>query len=201
MAIGERKEYGKWNVFQQSYSRAELTARRARLAKVANSRIRSLEKATSDISGEKLIEGSQFNTVQSYLESQGKKRFSESKKARQFNDFELKRDIVVLENFLSMQSSTVSGFKEVEQKRVQSFMDKGVPEDIATSKDFYDFLNSPDFQQLTQETLDSEDIIDIIERSSDSMSLDKILEIFQKHVQSRESGAKSLYQKFGLKIV
>lgn len=107
----------------------------------------------------------------------------------------------MLEKFLSMQSSTVSGFREVENKRVQSFIDKGVPEDIAMSKDFYDFLNSPDFQQLTQETLDSEDIIDIIERSSDSMSLTKILETFQQHAQSRESGAKSLYQKFGLKIV
>lgn len=200
--VGEVKNYGKAEVFQHSYSRSELSARRRQLAKAANSRILRLERATSNITGETLSDSPWFSTVQSYLDMKGKKRFSEVKEIKDYSEFQLKREIVVLEEFLAMKSSTVSGYREVENKRVQSFIDKGVPEEIAGSSEFFDFLNSETFRQIAEESVTSDDILDILDRSSDAgMSLEEIIAKFEEHLQDTSGGAKALYQRFGLNIL
>lgn len=200
--VGEIKNYGKAEVFQRAYSRPELLQRRRQLAKAANSRILRLERAKSEVTGESLYNTPWFSIVQSYLDMKGKRRFSESAKMTDYTDFQLKREIVVLEDFLAMKSSTVKGSREIENKRIQSFVEKGIPEEIAVSPEFFDFLNSETFRAISEESIASEDIIDIIERASDdAMTLDQIITAFEEHIQNNQGGAKALYQRFGLNIL
>lgn len=203
--IAKRKDYGKAEVFQRAYSRPELLQRRKNLAKVANSRIRRLENAKSEITGESMINAPWFNNTLSYLDDAGKTRFSESmetKEMKEWSDFKLKREIVVLEEFLSMESTTVSGYREIEEKRVNTFIDKGIPEDIARSSEFYDFLNSETFSTIVEESARSEDIIDIFDRASDrGLSIEQIISRFDEHTKNNVGGAKVLYKRFGLNIL
>lgn len=149
-----------------------------------------------------MIDSPWFNTTLSYLDMQNKRRFSESPRMSNYNDFQLKREIVVLEEFLSMKSSTVKGYREVEEKRVSKFIESGVPEEIARSTEFYDFLNSETFRQIVEESISSEDIIDIIDRASDNnLSLSEIIARFEEHTKNTAAGASVLYQRFGLNML
>lgn len=200
--VGEIKDYGKSQVFQRAYSRPELLARRRQLAKSANSRILRLERAKSDITGERMSDAPWFNVTKSYLDERGKRRFSESAKMSDYSDFQLKMEIVVLEEFLAMKSSTVSGYRAIEEQRVNTFTELGVPEEIARSSEFYDFLNSETFAKIAEESVTSEDIIDIIDRASDrGMTLEQIVSQFERHTRNTEGGAKALYERFGLNIL
>lgn len=119
-----------------------------------------------------------------------------------YNDFQLKREIVVLEEFLSMKTSTVKGYREVEEKRVNNFISKGLPEEIARSSEFYDFLNSETFRQIVEESVTSEDVIDIIDRASDNnLSLSEIIARFEEHTQNTAAGSSVLYKRFGLNML
>lgn len=191
--VFERKDYGKWDVWRNSYGQNELMQRRARLAKVANSRLLNLERSKSYITDSSLIEASQFDTTLEYLESRGLRRFSESK-TKKMGEYELRHEITLLENFLDMKTSTVTGYRDVERKRVNKFISKGVPEAVAKSKEFYDFLNSETFETLTYAALDSDDIIDDIGKytSPDSSNLQKILDAFEVHKSHQEEGHKAL---------
>lgn len=194
----KRKDYGTWNVWQTSYSMPELKKRRAQLAKVANSRILALERAKSDITGNSFIEGHQYNIVLDYLESQRKKRFSESK-TKKFTEHQIKMEITVLENFLAMKTSTVGGARKSESATVQTFIDKGIPEDIAGSPDFYDFLSSQTFEELVKNVTDSEDIIDLIESASDEGY--SVSDIIGKFEDFRGKTRKDVWSTFGLKPI
>lgn len=194
----KRKDYGTFDVWHKSYSQPELARRRAHLAKVANSRILGLERAKSHITGNALIEGHQYNIIMDYLESRGKRRFSESR-TKKFTEHELKMEITVLENFLEMKTSTVGGSRRAEEKTVTKFIEKGIPEDIASSKEFYDFLSSATFENLVRNTTDSEDIIDLIYRASDEgYSLSQILEEFENF---KGRTRKDIWGLFGLKPI
>lgn len=196
----KRKYYGSWDVFRTSHTRTELEARRAQLAKVANSRILSLERAKSNMTSESFYNSTQFDTVKEYISKQtgGKRRFSESKNYKK-SDFQLKQEITVLEGFLNMQTSTVGGSRRRESKIQESFRKKGLSDDVTSSSEFWRFLNSETFSNLVSETLDSEDIIDIIDRASDDGA--SIEDITQTFYNWKGRTQKSLFQSFGLRPV
>lgn len=192
----KRKEYGSWEVFKNSYSRAELEQRRRRLAKVANSRILGLERAVDSITGQSPLENQWFSVTLEYLSAQGRRRFSEAS-GRHLSDFRLKREIVVLENFLKMKTSTIGGYRAVQNKRIQNMLDKGVPMDIATNPEFYDFLNSETFRHLEETTEDSETLVEIFSREEVSvLSLDEILKTFRAHEKSSGETYEDLIDRF-----
>lgn len=196
----KRKYYGSWDVFHTSHTRTELEARRTQLAKVANSRILGLERAKSAMTSESFYNSVQFDTVKEYISNQtgGRRRFSESRNYKK-SDFQLKQEITVLEGFLNMQTSTVGGARRREYKIQESFREKGLSDDVTSSQEFWRFLNSETFTNLVSETLDSEDIIDIIERASDDgASIDDIVQTFYKWKGRTQ---KSLYQSFGLRPI
>ena len=193
----KRKDYGKWDVFRRSYSRNELEKRRRRLAKVANSRILKLIRGKSYITGESFIKAPQFVTVLSYLNTQSRQRFSEVQSPKNMSDFELKREITVLEDFLQMQSSTVGGYRVIEDKRINSFIMKGVPEEIATNPEFWRFLSSETFRQLELTTMTSEDIIDYFGDDNDSkLTLEEIISTFEQHLQTPNATYQDLQRRF-----
>lgn len=194
----QRKDYGSWQVFQKSYTTTELKVRRAHLAKVANSRIRGLERAKSEISGRALIEGHQYDIVLDYLESRNQKRFSESR-TKNFTDTQLRTEITLLESFLAMKTSTVGGARRAETKTAQTFISKGIPEEVAYNADFYEFLSSKTFEELEKNVADSEDIVDLISRASDEgYSIDQILSDFENYKGRTQKG---LWGLFGLKPI
>lgn len=130
---------------------------RKSLAKVANNRLRELEAAGLDFYA--------YDIAADYLRTrlpEGKKklRFSESLKPTG-SEKDIKHEITVLQGFLSMPTSTVSGMRKVEKKRIATFSNwkpadkknnenyKGINMGkVAQTKVFYKFLNSKAFENL-----------------------------------------------------
>lgn len=194
-----RKDYGTWDVWRTSHTHAELQTRRAKLAKTANTRLLRLERATSEITGKTFNTQGQFDVVNEYLTSQNKKRFSESK-TKSMNDYDLKREITILEQFLAMKTSTVGGSRRAEASTIETFVDKyGIPREVATSPEFYEFLNSETFHDLVESTLASESIFEIIEQAFDEgNTITDILSKFEKYKSRDESG---IWKAFGFRPI
>lgn len=189
----QAKDYGKWDVWHKAYSTRELLERRAKLAKVANARLLRLERSKSHISGRSLIEGVQFDYILEHLDARGRKRFSEAKGRGKWDDYALKSEITLLENFLAMQSSTVQGIRKVEQARVNKLVERGVPEQLATNPDFYRFLNSATYEWLERTTLTSEDIVDEFAAAyAEGASIEDIVAAFEEFSKNTKKGRKGL---------
>lgn len=188
----QRKDYGTWDVWHKSYSLNELRRRRAQLAKVANSRLRALRRSKSYISGRPLIEQQQFDYIEFQLGEAGRKGFSETLKAGGMSELKIKTEIGQLEEFLAMESSTVGGSRKIENKRVQTFISKGVPEELAKSMDFYNFLRSETYYTLEQQFAPSQKIIEMVEEMYiKGLTVDDIVTEFQKFQKTGKKGYKS----------
>lgn len=164
------------DVWRNSYSRQELEAMHRQLAKAANQRMVRLERSKSDITGEAFTFGA-YDIATDYLEAKGRNRFSETKEQKDLDVFELKKEINVLQQFITSKSSRVGGMKEIEKERVSTFEAKGIT--FASNKEFYDFLNSNSFMYLSGNQkkkdgswsptiIDSDTIIDMYQKARDS---------------------------------
>lgn len=119
----------------------DLLSYRRTIAKRANTRLRALENAKSKITGRNFTYGA-YERYASNVLNMDRPRFSESKYF-QGNLSELRREIANIERFLDAESSTISGNRNIENARVNTFESKfGISKDIARSADFYEFLNS-----------------------------------------------------------
>lgn len=158
------------DVYRGSYSLSELQQLRRKLAKRANQRILRLERSKSNITGEKFNTFGAVIDVYHYLG--GRTRFRE-----QYNTISdinsIRREITVLQGFLGRKTSLVSGIREIERKRINTFESgkwgykykkMGVlnnPLHFSSTKEFYDFLNSETFRGLLSSGFTSEQLIDI----------------------------------------
>lgn len=196
----KRKEYGKWDVFKKAYSESELKERRARLAKVANARLLHLERSRSYISNERIADAYNFDIIYQYLENINRRRFSESKNYSPGGLYGLKREIVALESFLGSKVSTVGGYRDMEERRVQKFIGKGVPEDVARDYRFYEFLSSETFSYMDEHVVSSEKMVELIDETMDNtkMTLEQILEKYEKFRDNPKGGEKALRISLGL---
>lgn len=191
----KRKDYGVWDVWRQSYSRRELLARRRQLAKAANSRIRRLESAKSEITGESIFQQHHYSTIRIELRRQKRRRFSEGK-GYGGSDNDLRAEISMLEKFLATQTSTVGGARRVERSRMQALIEKGISTETASNPEFYKFLNSSTFNELTYEYLDSEDVLDIYSRASDNgLSAKEIERMFEDHMKKKRPSRQDIYKE------
>ena len=199
----KRKDYGRWDVFKNAYSEAELKTRRAKLAKVANARLLGLERSKSYISGEKISDAYNFDLIYRYLETTNRRRFSESKNYNPGGLYGLKREIVVLESFLESEVSTVGGYRAMEERRVQKFMEKGVPEEVARDYNFYEFLNSETAEYLDETGVSSEQMVELIYEafSNTKLTLEQILERFEVFRDDTSGGEKGLRISLGLPAI
>lgn len=168
---------------------------RKRLAKVTNQRLRRLEKSTSAISGEAYTYGA-YDIISDYIDKNVRgKRFSE-----QLNESAKREDVIreitAMQRFLSSSSSTVAGQRKAEEKRVLSFINKGVPEKYARSKEFYDFLSSKQFEHLggAKGAYTSEQIIEQLERAGDEgVPISKMIDAFSEYLnEPNRKGFKDL---------
>lgn len=140
------------DAYRGGLSEKELRSLRRSLAKTANQRIVRLERASSKITGEKYSEYGAIDLVREYLGD--RRRYSES--ANYGDISRVRRDIYSLQTFLASKSSTVQGQREIEMNRVKKFTSgdwgRGNRSAIASAsnKDFYDFLKSNTFKELTK---------------------------------------------------
>lgn len=158
------------DVYRDSYSLSELQQLRKKLAKRANQRILRLERSKSKITGEKFNTFGAVIDIYHYLGE--RTRFREQYNA--ISDINsIRREITVLQGFLGRKTSLVSGIREIERKRINTFESgkwgykykkTGVlnkPLHFSSTKEFYDFLNSETFRGLLSSGFTSEQLIDI----------------------------------------
>lgn len=167
------------DVYHKSISTAELRSLRNRLAKVANQRLRAIENASSNVTGQAYIEYGAYEKAEEYLQRYGKRRFTatDSTKSKSSRS-DLQREVIELQAFLNSKTSTVRGYRTVERQRIKTFKDKGIK--FADTKEFYDFLNSGEFGGLCR-ALSSEKIVEKYDEMRDSMSHDEIMEALEKY--------------------
>lgn len=186
----------------------DLESFRRSLAKVANNRLRELEKNNMAYYA--------YDVAADYLRTQGKKgkaRFSEAKK--EFDPFQTRREIQMLQNFLSMPSSTVAGQKRIEAKRIETFGNwkpkgakgkniKGIDlSKQAGTKIFYEFLNSKAFENL-RKFYSSEQIFRAYKDGNvdGSKSQKKIQDAMLDYVKNeRKPSVKGLYEAVGASVI
>ncbi len=155
------------NIDPNRLSLPEARALRRQLAKVANERMRQLEKTSSKITGEKFTFGA-YERTNVWLKEHGRNRFSETlgdKGKEPLTLNKARQEITVLQKFLGSKTSTIRGFKSIEQKRIQTFELKGVHS--ASTKEFYDFLNSESFKYLSKNAFDSEKVLEEYEKAKE----------------------------------
>lgn len=189
--------------YERGVSMDELLKVRRQLAKVMNQRMVRLEQTKSPITGESYDFGA-YDLMEDYLEKQGRRRFSEVLKPKKTGDDgtrpwskrEIQSEILRLQRFEAMKSSRVAGMREIEQKRIATFTSatagntKALDEAVVTTKDFYDFLNSSTFEEITR-TFDSEKLVEEYNRyAKRGLSKDDIVDALNTYVQNLAEGEK-----------
>lgn len=144
-------------------STSELLKVHKQLAKRTNQRLLRLERSASSVTGESFASYGAADKAKEYLTNQGRNRFRENISSTLKNideaqqRYEALKDIKAMQDFLTSKSSTVKGQKEIEQKRIETFEEQGI--ESASNKEFYDFLNSETFKELTK-SFDSNTIVE-----------------------------------------
>ena len=199
----KKPEYRTMDVYTGGHSVGELQEIRRVLAKQANQRILRLERAKSGITGERYNTFGAVIDVYDYLENKGRRRFSESKAAiKQSN--ELRHEITVLQGFLGRKSSTVKGIREIENKRLRTFSNKGIK--FASTREFYEFLNSQTFLGLVASGYTSEQIVETYDMVREKEDDYKVVEKMAKALEEFRQGEKkvtikNLEQTLGIKLL
>ena len=163
------------DVYRKSISTSELRDLRNRLARVANQRLRAIEKASSNISGQAYTEYGAYEKAEEYLERFGKRRFTAKDTTNSKNKMsrsELQREVVELQGFLNSKTSTVRGYRAVERQRIRAFQEKGIK--FSDTKEFYDFLNSGEFAGL-RKALSSDKIVEKYDEMREGMTHDEVM--------------------------
>ena len=196
-------DYMSGDVYRGGYSLSDLQKMRRALAKRANQRMVRLERAKSKVTGEKFDRFGAIVDARAYLEKQDRARFSEQ--LRTTTDTQaLRREITVLRAFLDRPTSTVKGMRDIERMRIETFETgkwgnykktgiRNKPLKFASTKEFYDFLNSETFKGLITSGFTSEQIIDIYDTAREKVENDIVVEGFEKALNAyREQGNANL---------
>lgn len=176
------------DVYGNQYSTAQLQEIRRTLAKRANNSLRDLARNSSPITGEAYNSYGAAVDALDYLKARNRRYFSESLTLTE-NRTVLKAEIQRLQYFLTRPSHTVKGQREIEQKRIESFEKKGIH--FASSKEFYQFLNSGTFQSLRKLQYSSEQLIEDYESAREQgMTNDQVLEKLSNALDAFRKGEK-----------
>lgn len=172
----------------------ELQSIRLRYAKIANVRLRSLERAGRDVFA--------YDVATRYTSrTRNSKRFSESKKFSE-NPRDLMRDIDVLTQFLNSQTSTIRGQKKLENEKINNF-EKKLGVSIPDKREFWNFLSGSSFQDLRGARKgDSNYFVDFYVRSKEvGYSLDEINQALDDYRRGEVKGIDELFNKTGLSFI
>lgn len=199
------------DAYRDAASFTELAAIRRTLAKRANQRLVRLERAASAITGERYDSYGAAEKAFQYLKK--KKRFSESVNA--YKDInKLRREITVLQGFLSSESSTVQGQRAIERRRVSAFErgewgaawklrgERKKAIRFASNKEFYDFLNSETFRSLIASGFTSDQIIEMFEtyREEYDGKSDEVIEAMEEALQKFRDGKRATLKSLAAEL-
>lgn len=172
----------------------ELQSIRLKYAKIANARLRSLERAGRDVFA--------YDVATRYTgRTRNSKRFSESKKFSE-NPRDLMRDIDALTQFLNSQTSTVRGQKKLENEKINNF-EKKLGVSIPDKREFWNFLSGSSFQDLRGSRKgDSNYFVDFYVRSKEEgYSLDEINQALDEYRRGEVKGIDELFNQTGLSFI
>lgn len=176
------------DVYGNQYSTAQLQEIRCKLAKRANNSLRDLARNSSPITGEVYNSYGAAVDALDYLKARNRRYFSESLALTE-NRTVLKAEIQRLQYFLTRPSHTVKGQREIEQKRIDTFEKKGIH--FASSKEFYQFLNSGTFHSLRKAQYSSEQLIEDYERAREKgLTHEQAMERLESALEDFRQGEK-----------
>ena len=208
MAVRKLQQARDFNPYEKGVTVEELQKIHRQLAKVLNQRMVRLENTKSPITGEAYTFGA-YDLMTDYLEQQGKKgtdergpRFTESLSAGGMSKAELQKEIRKMQRFESFESSRVGGMKAIEARRVKSFTERSeegqtpISAQTVSSKDFYDFLNSKTYEELSR-MVSSDVLVEEYDRAAQrGVSREKIEKALQEYVEkARKVSIKGIRRK------
>ena len=181
--MANRLQYARdFNPYAKGVTMEELVKVRRQLAKVMNQRMVRLENTKSSVTGEAYTFGA-YDIMSDYLQERDRNRFSEVLNPKGMTKEDIQKEIRVLQGFEEMKSSQISGMKSIEKKRIETLKDSGLHEEVVKTKDFYDFLNSSTFKELS-EHLDSEKLVEEYDKAAArGISKKKIVQSLNKYVK------------------
>lgn len=204
-----KSKYVDIDVWHNSITMDKLEEIRRTLAKRSNQRLVRLEREQSEVTGEFYSEWGASEFLYDYLKKQNRNRASEVQHPKGMTREDILREITVLQGFLKSDTASVGGQRAIERARIRTLQTEGVTTiagatrnraiGVATNKQFYDFLKSKTFKELSK-AMDSEQIIEFYDRKAEEgMSLEQIAEQFAQFRADDETPKtyKQLTQKFG----
>lgn len=202
---GKLQQARDFNPYEKGVTVEELQKIHRQLAKVLNQRMVRLENTKSSITGEAYTFGA-YDLMQDYLDRQGKKgdklRFTESLSAGGMSKAELQKEVRKMQRFESFESSRVGGMKAIEARRAKSFTERSeegqtpISAQTVSSKDFYDFLNSKTYEELSR-MISSDVLVEEYDRAAQrGVSREKIEAALQEYVEkARKVSIKGIRRK------
>ena len=202
---GKLQQARDFNPYEKGVTVEELQKIHRQLAKVLNQRMVRLENTKSPITGEAYTFGA-YDLMQDYLDRQGKKgdklRFTESLSAGGMSKAELQKEVRKMQRFESFESSRVGGMKAIEARRAKSFTERSeegqtpISAQTVSSKDFYDFLNSKTYEELSR-MVSSDVLVEEYDRAAQrGVSREKIEAALQEYVEkARKVSIKGIRRK------
>lgn len=173
----------------------ELNRIRVRYARIANARLRALEKAGRNYWA--------YDSAVIYTQrSRGANRFTQKKEWSGTKEG-LLHEVEELQAFLNMKTSTLSGSKAVEQKIVDTFQrDHGIDVDSIGRADFFNFLTFLNTKSSEYNMIPSEMAIDFYTRSRDKgIKHDVIISALDEYKKGKIKNLKDLFGKFDLSVI
>lgn len=205
------------NVYTGTFKPGELEKLRRALAKRANQRIVRLERASSHITGESFSDFGAITYAREYLKE--RKRFSEQKDYMKGDFNSLRREITVLQSFLGSKSSTVKGMRDIENKRIKAFetgkwgklnrIDGQTRRRIefASTKEFYEFLNSSTFHALVKSGFTSEQVVELYDQARmnfegrDEEVIRRMEDALEAYREGQKISLKDIEQRLGMREI
>lgn len=173
----------------------ELNSIRLRYARIANERLRVLEKAGRAYWA--------YDVAVSYTRrSRGRNRFNQ-KKTWEGTKEGLLHEVEELQAFLNMKTSTLRGSKAVEQRIVNTFQrDHGIDIDSIGRTDFFNFLTFLNTKSSEYNMIPSEMAIDFYTRSrGGGAKHEDIVSVLEEYKKGKIKNLKDLYGEFNLSVI
>lgn len=173
------------------YSLDELASIRSRYARIANQRLRALEKAGRDYWA--------YDTATLYTQrAYGTNRFKTGK--WKGNKEGLVHELEELQDFLTAESSTVSGSRRIEDRIVNTFSREHNIQ-IQNRREFFNFLSSATYKAIANNGISSGMIIDFYVRSREiGKTISDIEQALSDFRTNKVEGIRELYDRSGISV-
>ena len=170
-------------------SLSRLNAIRLRYARVANERLRNLEKAGRDFWA--------YDVAVDYTQkAHGRNRFNQSQQWKGTVKG-LVSEIQELSKFLNLETSTVRGQHAVDRRIIKIFRDEKHGLKLNDPRVFFDFLNSAQYKKLANKGITSEQLQEFFDRSTDdNYELDEIYDLLDEF-EKTEMTVEELFNRHG----